>query len=191
MLHRLVVCEGVIQPHFTQQCKSITLKKKIPSLIGYTSNSLSGSQSPSWSGSSSTLHPISQHSPHPAFAHHASDPVVSFLVPRTCQPLPHLWNALLILLTRLTHSQASTLNANVRLQRGAQWSPCSTWPHRNLLTHHSVSFMWLLMSHNYLFVKFLYVFLITSMRQKFCRVFFTTVWHYIWHSTCRYSINMK
>ena len=41
-------------------------------LIGYTSNSLSGSQSPWWSGSSSTLHPISQHSPHPAFAHHAS-----------------------------------------------------------------------------------------------------------------------
>ena len=100
--HQLVVCEGVIQPHFMQQGKSTTLKKKkIPLLISYTSNS----QSHWWSGSSSTLHPISQHSPHPAFAHHASDPVASFLVPRTCQPLCHLWNALLILLIRLIHSQ--------------------------------------------------------------------------------------
>lgn len=88
-------------------------KKKFPLLISYTCNWLSGSQSPWWSGSSSTLHPISQHSPHPAFAHHASDTVASFLIPRTCQPLPHLWNALLILLRRLTHSQPSTLNANV------------------------------------------------------------------------------
>ena len=29
--------------------------------------------------------------------------------------------------------------------------------------------------YKYLFVEFLYVFLITSMRQKFCRVFFSTV----------------
>lgn len=185
-----VEVKGVIQPHFMQQCKSNCIKK-IP--IAHRLHFLTGYQAlkvllviciflnspPHFTAFS-----------HPAFAHHAQTqwPPILFLGPASLSPTSgrlswYSW--------RLTHSQPSTLNANV-FKGGAQWPPCSTWPHWNLSRHYSISFMCLLMSHNYLFVEFLYVFLITSMRQKFCRVIFThCVTLHTALSTCRYSINAK